>query len=79
MPQVCRTAPWEKLAGTGLVPLITLALVALFLFLPRIDPLRKNYDAFRDWYNGFIGTSVLIQQTNKIPRVLLWRCTSRTA
>ena len=43
-----------KLAGISLVPLITVALVALLLFLPRIDPLRKNYAAFRDWYDGFI-------------------------
>ena len=34
-----------KLAGTGLVPLIMVALAGLLLFLPRIDPLRKNYDA----------------------------------
>ena len=42
-----------KPAGTGLVPLITVALVALLLFLSRINPLRKNYAAFRDWYDGF--------------------------
>jgi len=48
-----------KLAGTGLVPLITVALAGLLLFLPGIDPLRKNYDAFRDWYDGFIPAFVL--------------------
>jgi len=34
-----------KLAGTGLVPLITVALVALLPILPRIDPLRENYES----------------------------------
>jgi uncharacterized membrane protein len=43
-----------KLAGTGLVPLIMVALVALLSILPRVDPLRKNYAAFRDWYDCFI-------------------------
>ncbi|OPX65350.1 MULTISPECIES: DUF1648 domain-containing protein [unclassified Methanoregula] len=49
----------EKPAGIGLVPLITAALAALLLCLPRIDPPRKNYAAFRDWYDGFILAFVL--------------------
>jgi hypothetical protein len=47
-----------KSEGIGLDPLITVALVALLLFLPRIDPLRQNYAAFRDWYDGFIPAYV---------------------
>ena len=35
-----------KPAGIGLVPLISVALVALLLFFPRVDPLRKKYAAF---------------------------------
>ena len=58
MPRVSRTAPGENQAGSGLVPLITVALVALFLVLPRIDPLRENYAACRDWYEGFIPAFV---------------------
>jgi uncharacterized membrane protein len=57
----------EKLAGIGLVPLITVALVALLLFLPRNDPLRKNYAAFRDWYNGFILAFVLFMLAGPVP------------
>ena len=60
-----------KLAGTGLVPLITVALVALLLFLPRIDPLRKNYDAFRDWYDGFILAFVLFMLAIQC-QIILW-------
>ncbi|WP_292345891.1 MULTISPECIES: SdpI family protein [unclassified Methanoregula] len=60
-----------KLAGIGLVPLITVALVALLLFLPRIDPLRKNYDAFRDWYDGFIPAFVLFMPAIQC-EIILW-------
>ena len=47
-------ATMGKLAGTGLIPLIMGVLVPVLSLLPRIDPLRKNYAAFRDWYDGFI-------------------------
>jgi uncharacterized membrane protein len=56
-----------KPAGIGLVPLIMVALVALLLFLPRIDPLRKNYAAFRDWYDGFILAFVLFMLAGPVP------------
>jgi uncharacterized membrane protein len=39
-----------------LMPLITLGLGLLLLFLPRIDPLRKNVDAFRPAYHWIIVT-----------------------
>jgi len=60
-----------KPAGIGLVPLITVALVALPLFLPRIDPLRKNYAAFRDWYDGFILALVLFMLAIQC-QIILW-------
>jgi uncharacterized membrane protein len=60
-----------KPAGIGLVPLITAALVALLLFLPLIDPLRKNYAAFRDWYDGFILAFVLFMLAIQC-QVILW-------
>jgi len=47
-------ATMGKLAGIGIVPAIMVALVALLAFLPCINPLRKNYAAFRNWYDGFI-------------------------
>jgi uncharacterized membrane protein len=31
-----------------------IGLTALFAVLPRIDPLRKNYEKFGDYYEGFI-------------------------
>ncbi len=60
-----------KLAGIGLVPLIMVALVGLLLFLPRIDPLRKNYAAFRDWYDGFILAFVLFMLAIQC-QIILW-------
>lgn len=60
-----------KLAGIGLIPLITVALVGLLLFLPRIDPLRKNYAAFRDWYDGFILAFVLFILAIQC-QIILW-------
>ena len=60
-----------KLAGIGLVPLIMVALVALLLFLPRVDPLRENYAAFRDWYDGFILAFVLFMLAIQC-EIILW-------
>jgi uncharacterized membrane protein len=37
-----------------LVPLLMYGFCALLAVLPRIDPLRKNYEKFRDYYEGFI-------------------------
>ncbi|MFA5269484.1 MAG: DUF1648 domain-containing protein [Methanoregula sp.] len=62
-----------KPAGIGLVPLITVALVGLLWFLPRIDPLRKNYAAFRDGYDGFILAFVLFMLAVQCQVVPAWR------
>jgi len=60
-----------KLAGIGLVPVIMVGLVALLMFLPRIDPLRKNYAAFRNWYDGFILAFVLFMLAVQC-QIILW-------
>jgi len=60
-----------KLAGIGLVPVIMVGLVALLMFLPRIDPLRKNYAAFQDWYDGFILAFVLFMLAVQC-QIILW-------
>ena len=43
-----------KFWGLVIVPTLMIGLTALFAVLPRIDPLRKNYEKFRDYYEGFI-------------------------
>lgn len=64
-------ATMGKLAGIGIVPAIMVALVALLAFLPRIDPLRKNYAAFRNWYDGFILVFVLFLFAVQC-QIILW-------
>ena len=44
----------STLWGVLIVPVIMVALTALLLLLPRVDPLRANYQKFRRYYDGFI-------------------------
>ena len=48
-----------KFSGLILIPFIMIACVVLFALLPRIDPLRKNYEKFGNYYEGFILAFVL--------------------
>jgi uncharacterized membrane protein len=50
--QVDGTMP--KFWGVFLLPLITLGLLVLFLFVPSIDPLKANIAQFREAFNLFI-------------------------
>jgi uncharacterized membrane protein len=59
-----------KLSGLIFIPLIMIACVALFVVLPRIEPLRKNYVKFRDYYEGFILAFVLYLLAIQILMVL---------
>lgn len=40
--------------GVFLMPLITLGMFALFIFIPNIDPLKANVTEFRETFNLFI-------------------------
>ena len=44
----------SKFWGLFLVPFIMTGFVALLAFLPRIDPHKKNYEKFWNYYEGFI-------------------------
>jgi len=44
----------SKFWGVFLMPLITLGMTALFLIIPKIDPLKANIAQFRDVFNLFI-------------------------
>ena len=57
--------------GAFLVPLMTAGIVALFLVLPRIDPLRKNYGKFQRHYDGFIFIFALFMLVIQL-QLLLW-------
>ena len=50
--QVDGTMP--KFWGVFLMPLFTLAMMALFLIIPNIDPLKANIAKFRESFNLFI-------------------------
>ena len=43
-----------KFWGTFLIPIVNVAMLLMFMVLPLIDPLRKNIQQFRKYYNGFI-------------------------
>lgn len=48
----------SKIWGVLLMPLITLGMLALFLVIPNIDPLKANIAMFRETFNLFIALFV---------------------
>ena len=44
----------SKFWGVFLLPIVSIGLFLLFLILPKIDPLRKNFVGFKKYYNAFI-------------------------
>ena len=44
----------EKIWGLFLMPIVGVAMLLLFLVIPRIDPLKRNIEEFRKYYDGFI-------------------------
>ena len=61
----------SKFWGLLLIPLIMTGFVALLAVLPRIDPHKKNYEKFRDWYEGFILLFVLFFLAIQV-QIILW-------
>jgi len=61
----------SKVWGLFLIPLIMVGCVALFGILPRIDPLGKNYEQFRDYYEGFILVFVTFMFAIQA-QIMLW-------
>jgi uncharacterized membrane protein len=61
----------SKFWGLFLIPLIMTGFVALFTVLPRIDPYKKNYEKFRDYYEGFILLFVLFMLAIQV-QIILW-------
>jgi len=44
----------SKFWGLFLMPIISIGLLLLFIFLPNIDPLKENYKKFMKYYDGFV-------------------------
>lgn len=60
-----------RLWGAAIVPLIMIPLTALFFLIPRIDPLRENYQKFQPYYEGFILVFALFFAIIQV-QILLW-------
>jgi len=43
-----------KFWGLFLMPVISIGLLLLFMLIPKIDPLKKNIEKFRKYYNWFV-------------------------
>ena len=48
-----------KFWGVFLMPIISLAIFFMFLIIPKIDPLKKNIDKFRKYFDWFILLMVI--------------------
>ena len=44
----------DKFWGLFFIPVMSVAMFVLFLILPSIDPMKKNIQKFRKYYDGFI-------------------------
>lgn len=44
----------SKFWGLFLMPLVSVGILLLFSVIPFLDPLRKNFDAYKDVYNEFV-------------------------
>lgn len=49
----------SKFWGLFLLPVMLIGLYFMFLLIPRIDPLKKNYKKFKTYYEGFILVIIL--------------------
>ncbi|MDO8724615.1 MAG: SdpI family protein [Candidatus Methanoperedens sp.] len=44
----------SKFWGLFLMPIISVGMLLLFIFIPRIDPLKSNIQQFRKYFDGFV-------------------------
>jgi len=44
----------SKSLAVFLMPVIIAVIAALFIFIPKIDPLKVNFERFRKYYDGFV-------------------------
>jgi len=57
--------------GAFLMPIVTLGILALFLVIPNIDPLKVNIAKFREYFNAFITLIILFMVYMHV-LTLLW-------
>lgn len=61
----------QKFWGVLIVPLVMITFIALFALIPRIDPLRANYQKFQGYYEGFILVFAVFLLFIQL-QILLW-------
>ena len=61
----------SKFWGLFLMPIVIVALFLIFLIIPKIDPLKKNIEKFRKYFDGFILLMVIFMVYIHI-LTLLW-------
>jgi len=49
----------SKFWGIFLMPIVSLGLFFMFLIIPRIDPLKKNIEKFRKYFDSFVVLIIL--------------------
>ncbi|MFH1063667.1 MAG: SdpI family protein [Candidatus Woesearchaeota archaeon] len=61
----------SKFWGAFLMPIVMIVLTAMFMLIPKIDPLKKNIDKFRDEFEDFIAILLFFFLVLHL-QVLLW-------
>ena len=49
----------SKFWGLFLMPIISIAVLLLFVLIPKIDPLKRNIEKFRKYFDAFIVLIVI--------------------
>lgn len=61
----------NRFSGAFLLPIILIGLFLLLYFIPNIDPLKKNIQAFRQYYDTFILIFTIFLSFIQL-HILLW-------
>lgn len=61
----------SKFWGIFLLPIILVGIMLLFIAIPRIDPLKKNIESFRLYYDGFIILFTLFMLSVEL-QIIFW-------
>ena len=66
----------SKALGVFLLPVMSALLLFFFLIIPKIDPLGKNIESFREYYDGFILSFIAFMSYLYV-LIILWNLGAR--